>query len=211
MPKVINGTILAKDCRRLPTEAFFVDTNIIIKYKDPFGSSLNNPKEEKLNQGISDLLDRIKSAGKKSYTSLSVALEYFKYIQVTSYILYKKSRFDEKNISWSLKDFKNLRKNGGEFKEYWESYLKVFKNTFKKNFVIIDKYLNTEEIMEDFLGENIDFGDHLLYKVSKQLSTISCIFTDDSDFYRINDGNLFLITFNNTILKEADSDSNLLF
>lgn len=65
--------------------------------------------------------------------------------------------------------------------------------------------------MEDFEGGNIDFGDHLLYKVAKQFSLISCIFTDDSDFYRINDDNLYLITFNNTILKEAESDSNLLF
>ena len=211
MPKVINGTILAKDCKRLPMEAFFVDTNIIIKYKDPFSSSLHNPQEEKLSLEISDLLNRIKSAGKKSYTTFSVVMEYFKYIQVTSYILYKKSRFGEKNISWNLKDIKNLRKNDSDFKEYWEIYLKAFKNPFKKNFVIIDKHLDAKEIMEDFLGGNIDFGDHLLYKVSKQLSPISCIFTNDSDFYKINDDDLYLITFNNTIPEEAKSDSNLLF
>lgn len=76
MPKVIDGDTLIKDFKRLPTEAFFVDTNIIIDFKDPFSATYKNTIKEKVNNKITQLLSTLKSAGIKSYTTFSVALEF---------------------------------------------------------------------------------------------------------------------------------------
>jgi hypothetical protein len=90
MPKVINGESLLLDCKRLPTEAFFVDTNIIIMFKDPFSAAYRNHENEKLNNKTTDLILTLKNAGKKSFTTFSVALEYYKHIQVGAYIVFNK-------------------------------------------------------------------------------------------------------------------------
>lgn len=63
-------------------EAFFVDTNIIIAFEDPFGRSIDNPSIAKRNEEISRIVLYLKSLTFKGYTTITVALEYYKHIQV---------------------------------------------------------------------------------------------------------------------------------
>ncbi len=210
MPKVIDGDTLIKDFKRLPTEAFFVDTNIIIDFKDPFSATYKNTIKEKVNNQITQLLSTLKSAGIKSYTTFSVALEYYKYIQVNAYKVYKTRSSRGENLQFNPEDFKALRENDLQFISFWGNYMESFKKTFRKNFKIIDKLFDAEIILDDFKGTNYDFGDHLLYESAKTDLKHNCIFTNDSDFYSIDDDNLYFITFNNKIINNAKTDSNLL-
>jgi hypothetical protein len=93
---------------------------------------------------------------------------------------------------------------------FWKRHIKDFKKIFRKNFQIIDVPMEPMKVLEEFKGEDIDFGDHMLYETFKSNLGINCIFTHDSDFYNINDDKLNLITFNKNIIAQAESDSNLI-
>lgn len=209
MPTVIDGDLLLKNIKRLPSEAFFVDTNIIIAYKDPFAAALKKSSLEKYNDKVSELLDKLKSAGFKAYSSLSVVLEYYKYIQVNSYKVYKYSSTGDETLSFDSEDFKKMKRSDTRFISAWKIYLESFKKPFIKNIIILDKTLIPKDIFVTFEGTKIDFGDHLLYEVAKLYPKYKCIFTNDSDFYSIDDDNLFIITFNGSMISKAKTDKKM--
>lgn len=208
MPQVIDGDSLLKNIKGLPSEAFFVDTNIVIAYKDPFSASYKNPTLEKLNNSVTELLNCLKTDF-KSYTTFSVALEYYKHIQVNSYKIYKCGISKKPSVPFNPEDFKNLKENDLTFLAAWELYVKEFKKPFKKNFVILDKPLIAKDVFDTFEGTKIDFGDHLLYEIVKTFPKYKCIFTNDSDFYSIEDDDLFIITFNSRIISKARTEMKL--
>ncbi|MFA7361771.1 MAG: hypothetical protein WC139_12120 [Candidatus Kapaibacterium sp.] len=209
MPQVIDGDSLLKNIKGLPTEAFFVDTNIVIAYKDPFAAALKNPSLEKYNDKVSELLDKLKSEGFKAYSTLSVVLEYYKYIQVNFYKVYKSSATGKETFSLDSEDFKKLKTNDSDFITKWKIYLESFKKPFKKNIIIIDKTLIPKNVLDSFEGTKIDFGDHLLYEIVKTYPKYKCIFTNDLDFYSIDDDDLYIITFNKGIIRKAKTDKKL--
>lgn len=208
MPTVIDGDSLLKNVKRLPSEAFFVDTNVIIAYKDPFSASYKNPTLENSNKKVTELLNSLKT-DYKSYTTFSVALEYYKHIQVNSYKVFKSRISKNSTIQFDSDDFKNLKENDLNFLVVWELNLKGFKKTFMKNFEILDKPLIAKDLLVSFEGTKIDFGDHLLYEVVKLFPKYKCIFTNDSDFYSINDDDLYIITFNKEVIRKAKTAKKL--
>lgn len=201
MAQVIDALDLVSNQKRLPTEAFFVDTNIIINYKDPFGSSYKDKRFEKLNEDTTEVLVHLKSLY-KAFTTLSVSQEYYKYIQINSYKLYKQTK------EFKLQDFKKLRETDISFMNIWEKYLKQFKTVFTKNFKIIDKEFNGEDIIIEFKGSLADFGDHLLFYTMKYEGVNKCIFSNDSDFYSYTD-DFFLLTLNKNIINLAKQDKKI--
>lgn len=210
MPIVIDGDTLSKNVKRLPKEAFFIDTNILISFKDPFAASYKNASKEKLNSKYTELLLLLKSTGFNSYTTFSVALEFYKYVQVNSYIIYKSGLSKNSSIKFDTSDFKKLREVDQQFMTTWDLQIKSFNKLFSKNFIIIDESMNPKIVLSEFLGSQIDFGDHLLYEVVKLYPKYKCIFTNDSDFYSIDDDDLHIITFNKNMITQAKSDDNLL-
>ncbi len=56
MALIIDALDTVKNKRRLPTEAFFVDTNIIINFKDPFGASYKDKNFQKINEDTTNVL-----------------------------------------------------------------------------------------------------------------------------------------------------------
>lgn len=210
MPQVIDGDSLLKNIKGLPTEAFFVDTNIVIAYKDPFATALKNPSLEKYNNKVSELIERLKSEGFKAYSTFSVALEYYKFIQVNYYKIYKNSASGKEILAFNSEDFKKLKTNDSDFITKWKIYFESFKKPFKKNIIILDKALIAIDVLASFDGTKIDFGDHLLYEVVKLYPKYKCIFTNDSDFYSIDDDDLHIITFNKGIISKAKIDKKLI-
>lgn len=209
MPKVIDGDSLLKNIKGLPTEAFFVDTNIIIAYRDPISASYKNTALENLNVKTTELIRKLISANIKSYTTFAVAAEYYKHIQVNSYAVYKRSISQKKFVSFDSDDFKDLKENDLTFLVMWERYVNEFKRPFKKTIEILDNPLKPVNILDSFEGTKIDFGDHLLYEIVRTYPKYKCIFTNDLDFYSIDDDDLYIITFNKRIIRKAKTDKKL--
>jgi hypothetical protein len=194
MAKVINALDLVRNKKRLPTEAFFVDTNIMIGFVDPFSRSISDPVRQTLNENLTEVIKALKSQGIKGYTTTSVALEYYKYIQTGFYkIEISKNRLD-------VEDFKRLRDTNVDFIVRWDNQLKVFKRNFSKAFPLFDIALSSMEAATDFEGSKVDFGDHLLFKAVTSIEErLRCIFTNDADFLAYPD-DFYLLTTNMRII-----------
>jgi len=207
MAIVIDAKDILDNKKELPTEAFFVDTNIVIDFKDPFGISSTNKKDEERIQLIQSIMHDIRSRLQATpYSTTDTALEYYKHIQNKTVSLYKDiNKIDR----LSFHDLKKLRKNDHHFRAAWENQMKVFVKTFKRTFPIFGKPILVDNILSDFKFEEMDFGDHLLYKtVNNCESEYRCIFSNDADFYSISD-EIFLLTTNPRVIQQAVNDGKL--
>ncbi|NLT51952.1 MAG: hypothetical protein GXX85_13670 [Ignavibacteria bacterium] len=205
MPYVIDVKDVLDKRKKLPTEAFFVDTNIIIFFKDPFGLAGTKANLKETIETIQESIDYLKSIA-KTYSTLSVAQEYYKHIQHNTVKFYKnKFEIDGSKAS----DFKSLRKNNPGFQEEWQLRIKDFKKIFRKNFEIYNSQINPVEAINSFDQNNVDLGDWLLYKTVMSCDDkMKCIFTDDADFYSLP-GEFYLLTANQKILELAINDRKL--
>jgi len=202
MAIVIDAESLLEDKKRLPTEAFFVDTNIIIDYADPFGDSTTYPSLEKRNILITKVLNRVKSQH-KCFSTITVTIEYYKHIQVNFYNLHtQEKKFDNEH-------FKELRNNDVEFIERWEVQMKKFKRLFQKNFPLYSSHIPVSELWDTYKPSEVDFGDHTLYAtIMASAENYKCVFSNDSDFYTFSD-ELYLLTTNNKLIKRARDDNKI--
>lgn len=204
MAIVIDGLALIKNKKRLPTEAFFVDTNIVVAFKDPFGQSNVDAYIQQRNEQIAGVISYLKSGGIMGYSTITIALEYYKYIQVGFFNIQTDSkRFD-------LERFKELRDSDPEFMIRWHHQISVFKKVFKKNFPLFEASPPLERLVTTFEGGKADFGDHILFhSVMSCQSDLRCIFSNDADFYTYSD-ELYLLTTNREIIHIAKAESKLL-
>lgn len=189
-------------------EAIFVDTQIIIFYKDPFGLSYNDSTMNLLNQNSTEVIEHLKSIGIKAYTTLMVASEYYKHLQVNSYRKYKTAKGHKEIDKFDSDDFKNLRDTNIDFMIQWNILMKQFIRIFSKNFKLYDKEFDTEYIIKNFNGEQLDFGDHLLYQHMKSEGKNYYILSNDIDFYNLPD-DFYLLTLNNKIISKARTEKKL--
>ncbi len=202
MAIVIDSNDLTIKKKKLPTEAFFVDTNIIILYKDPFSISLNKPELSSISEKISKSISYLKSLH-KSYSTIYSAFEYYKHIQHHFYT----SQTGEKFLD--TMNFKRLKIESTDFKNGWEYHIKAFKKVFYKNFLIFDSKENKSDLIYNFDSESMDFGDYVIWKaVESCQKSFHCIFSNDSDLYNISDG-IYLLTTNSKIIAEAKKDGKL--
>lgn len=202
MAIVIDALKLVRDKKGLPTEAFFVDTNIVIDYTDPFGQSLDLHSLARRNERITEALSYLKSRNNVAYGSVGVALEYYKHIQVGFYQVHTGAKFNSD-------DFKQLRDNDIDFMNRWDGQMKAFKRVFTKNFPLYDSPTSFTELLPDFQGSSCDFGDHLLFATVMQRDPkMRSVFSNDMDFYSFPDS-LFLLTTNQKLVQIAEGDKKL--
>jgi hypothetical protein len=199
MPSVITPDDFILNKQSLSLEGFFVDTQIIIYYQDPFGKSAFENLKVRYEE-VQASIHKLKSSSLKAYSTIPVLFEYYKHIQINSYMLYlEKSKFDDR-------DFKNQKKNNFDFALQWESQMKLFKKTFLRTFPIYDFNINGNDLLNNFDFMNLDFGDHfLVYIVQNADKRLKAIFSNDSDFYSIPDDN-FLITTNPAVIKQSKQE-----
>lgn len=197
MAIVIDALKLVRDKKRLPTEAFFVDTNIVVAYLDPFSQSSFDTQLEKSNVELREIIPALKGSGVKPFSTLSIALEFYKYVQVTFYKIESgKDKFD-------LGDFKEHRDNDIDFMTRWDNQIKVFQRTFVKTFPLYIHPALSPDVIKSFKGSRYDFGDPLISSVVFQCAEkMCCIFSNDSDFLAFSD-ELFLLTSNKKIIEAA--------
>lgn len=201
MAIVIDAVQLVRDKKRLPKEAFFVDTNVVLDYVDPFSRSLELDSVARPNARVREVMSYLKSH-QRVYSTVGVALEYYKHIQVGFYQVQTGKIFQ-------ADDFKMLRNNDVEFINRWDGQIKAFKKVFTKNFPLYDAQVPVAELVSDFQGGACDFGDHVLCKSVLQCDDkLRCIFSNDSDFYSFPD-NLLLLTTSQSIIKQAREHGNL--
>lgn len=201
MAIVIDASDVLTNKKSLPIEGFFVDTNIIISYKDPFGASLNNISATQYNNNITSFLSRPNSSGVKGYSTLSVAIELYKFIQIGYY----GTQFP--NLRFEQKTFKELKKSNESFRNGLQTYFNIFKKIFKKDFPLSSINSSGLDYISDFDVIKSDFGDHALLKaVLAHDKKLHGIFTGDSDFYNYSE-DFYLITFNKSIIKMAEKDN----
>ena len=202
MAIVIDALDVVRNKKRLPVEAFFVDTNVVIAFADPFSRSLD-PKLAVKNAEITEALHVIKSLGYKSCALTVVVFEYYKHIQVGYYL--KHTQAD----SFDLKEFKKLRESDQTFQQGRGAHLKKMQRLFTRNFPVLSEKIDPEETVRTFEGMKADFGDYVLFKAVIQCDPkMHCIFSNDSDFYSFPD-ELFLLTTQNKMLQIASREKKL--
>jgi hypothetical protein len=201
MATVIDALEIVQKNKKLPCEAFFVDTNIIVYYKDLFGESLTNVSIQPIVNDVSGTFPILKSKY-KSYCTLSVAIEFYKHIQINFYQKFLNKRFD-------TEDFKKQRESNIAFFDGWDLQIKQFKKVFRKEIEVHLEALPEADIIESFEGSKVDFGDHAIYKTLMRCEkNLRCVFTHDSDFYSYQN-DFYLLTCNPSIIREARKDGKL--
>ncbi|MBU0559949.1 MAG: hypothetical protein KJ799_03790 [Bacteroidetes bacterium] len=202
MPKVINAENLIQQKEKLPTEAFFVDTNTIVYLNDPFGESESDGLVTELNPKLSRLYNYLANHH-KCYCTIEIAFEYYHHIKYGTMKNFKKLR---NNIEYS--DFKKLRKTDTEFHDIWNQRIRKFKRAFEKRFVLYNSHVDLEKLIISYKSEN-DFVDHLFYSSVISLpDQFRCILTYDEDFYNYAE-DFYLLTFNPKIISLAKRDDKL--
>jgi hypothetical protein len=203
MALVIDAIDLTNRKVKLPTEAFLVDTNIIIDFKDPFGISSVDPRYAITNAEIVQVVQYLKSHH-TCFTTISVMMEYYKHIQYNHYI---REMIAQK---FDANDFKIQRAKNANFKFGWELYLKDLKRLFKRNFQIYNPEIEILDLINTFDGSIVDIGDHILYKYSLiKTMKINSIFSRDKDFYSLPD-DFYFITTNKDIIALAQRERKLI-
>lgn len=200
MPIVITPEDFILYKQSLKFEGFFVDTQIIIYNQDPFGKSTLSQNLKTKYEEVQTTIHKLKSSSLKAYSSLPVLFEYYKHIQINSYMLFlTKNKFDDQ-------DFKYQKKNNSGFTSQWESQMKLFKRIFLRSFPVFDYNINGDILINNFNFMNMDFGDHFLsHIVSKVDKKVKAIFSNDSDFYSLQD-DIFLITTNSLVISQAKQE-----
>lgn len=190
MAQIVAIDEILKPTPKYPIQNILVDTNIIINYENPFGWI-----HASLNVKIVQYLNQLKSHYSVNST-LVTALEYFKYIQHGYYNIFVKTHngYFEK---YTTREFKKLRLHNKEFADGWDLHLKAFKRTFRKHFPpfdISDIKIYVEDVIENFDGTKVDFGDEILYQYASTLK-FPFIITMDRDFTNYPDKlNILLIS-----------------
>jgi len=173
----INIDDILKPSPNYPIQNILIDTSTIINYEDPFGWI-----DPKLNETTVRYLEKLKSQYKVNSTLLT-ASEYFKHIQVGSYNIFTKTQpgyFE----SYSTIEFKKLRRRNTDFANTWNLRLKKFKITLKKHFPPFDienDKIYSLNLLDNFNGAEVDFGDEVLYRYSLK-TDFPLIITSDRDF-----------------------------
>lgn len=203
MTLVIDGLQLVRFKRRLPKEAFFVDTNVVIDSIDPFGRALEVPSVVKRNEKITEVLGKLKGQGFPYYTTIGVVAEYYKHIQIGFYLTETRKKIFDGT------DFKRLRDSDVDFMDRWGFWMDEIKKTFKKKFPLYDVSPDAIMTLSTFEGGRADFGDHLLFEsIMAAPESMRCVFSNDSDFYSFPD-DLYLLTTNAEIIRSAKQDGKL--
>jgi hypothetical protein len=186
-------------CNQIGCKAFFVDTNVLIDFKDPFGRSIEQREQQK-QESIVDAINSLKSIGIASYSTLSVAIEYYKYIQVSSYkIATEQQKFDTLS-------FKRLRAADTNFADQWALRIKQSRELFGRKFTLYSG-LPSSLAITDF-KDDADFGDFALYDSVRHAERAhQFIFSNDADFYTFPDG--CLLTVNTSVIEKARADGLL--
>lgn len=187
---------------KLPTEAFFVDTNIIILYKDPFSTSLKNDELSRISEKVSFVTEYLK-ANYKAYSTIYSAIEYYKHLQHNYFTIQTGDKF------LNTSKFKKLKTENEIFKDGWRRHMDLFRKVFYKNFPIINTGEDKSNLIYQFDSEVMDFGDYAIWKaVASYKDTYRCIFSNDSDLYNISD-DFYLLTTNPRIITVAQSNGKL--
>jgi hypothetical protein len=202
MAIVLDALELVHDKKRLPTEAFFVDTNIVLDYADPFGRSLDRDSFARRNAEAREIIHWLKSQHHQAFSTISVALEFYKVIQVGFYqIFVDKTSLKVTPTRFDPEHFKRLRKSDVDFIERWNLQLRGFRRAFTKWFPVFHPQFEVSRLMQDFDGSQVDFGDHVLHLlVLASGEKRKCVFSNDADFASYPD-DFYLLTTNPTILK----------
>lgn len=203
MAVVIDAIDVVKNKKRLPVEAFFVDTNVIIDYLDPFSRSLEDRKMAKRNETVREVVGLLRNTGVRGFSTITVALEYYKHLQVGFYRAFlPAAKFDPD-------DFKDRREKDPAFIQAWEGQLGVFKKSITKTFPLQPPTIQVEDLMKSFNGTVADFGDFALSNdVLHRQRERWCIFSNDADFYSFPD-DLFLLTTFDKMIKRACDEGKL--
>lgn len=204
MPFVIDAKYYMQNKKKLPVEAFFVDTNVIIEFLDPFSRSASNSYYQKRNEELYNNLHYFRSIGYKNYSTVVSCIEYYKHIQWNMFRI----RFPQEQ--YSTREFKRKLTIDNTFNPAWESQLKVFNKAFERHFPLHESSLDQSKLIGDFSGMNVDYGDYVIYKiVSTQKKEQCAVFSNDHDFYNFpND--FILITIEDKIIEQAEKDGKLL-
>lgn len=173
----INIQDILKPTSKYPLQRILVDTNVIINYENPFAFV-----QPILNTKTVDYLNQLKSHYQVNST-LVTALEFFKYVQVGTYNVFTKTQPGHYE-DFSTLAFKKLRRISADFTDHWNLRLKAFRRTFQKHFPPYDvtgAVLFTSDLIANFDGSNVDFGDELLFRYSLE-TEFPLILTSDKDF-----------------------------
>jgi hypothetical protein len=185
-------------CTNIGCTAFFVDTNVLIDFKDPLGRALEK-RDIQRQELIANAISALKSNGILSFSTLTVAIEYYKHLQVSFYQTYFNQKFTTPN-------FKQLRDNDVGFADGWNKHIKKFKEVFGRKFPIYGE-IKTNVAIAD-MTEEVDFGDFALYDAVRSLSPPHrFIFSNDSDFYSFSE--ITLLTINPNVIEKAREEDKL--
>lgn len=155
-----------------------------------------------MNEALKEIIPFLKSTEHTSYSTLSVAIEYYKHIQVNFYQIQTGAKYDPR-------DFKKRRDEDVDFMNLWDSQVSAFNKLFRRTFPLVNSS-EAADILADFKGSEVDFGDHALYKsVMNRSESERCIFSNDIDFYKFPD-NIHLVTLNNTTIELAKKDGKMI-
>ena len=203
MATVIDVASYVELKRRLPVEAFFIDTNIVIAAIDPFGASLDEPYKTKYTE-IQPVLQMLRSAQQvKCFYSSIVAWEYYSHIR---WMFFKTQN---QGVKFSTGQFKALREASAEFLHGWEGQLKAFNKAFGKRFVFFEPSAYSKDWFKAYSGTEVDLGDAMIvHQVMGASESQRCVFSNDGDFLKF-DEQFYLLTTNRKIIEDARKKGNL--
>jgi hypothetical protein len=203
MPKVIDALDFMNKKKKLPTEAFFVDTNVIIDYKDPLAFSNLNDRYRKRHEDITSCIQFFRSIQHKMFTTLICAVEYYKILQRRFYMKM------EDTDDFDNYKFKTLKETNPDFLNAWITQAGAFRLLFKKKIPVIDNAVAENELVSSFQTFSWDFPDYSIYSIMKLADkSFHTMFSNDKDFYFFPD-DFYLLTTNNEIIDTARNDGKL--
>lgn len=202
MPKVISAENLLQQKERLPTEAFFVDTNTIVYLVDPFGESQSDGLVAELNPKLERLHNYLRN-NHRCYCTVEIAFEYYHHIKYGTMKNFRKLKSEV-----NYKDFKKVRRTEIDFQDIWNKRIRKFKRVFEKRFALFNTNVDLVELIKSYNSEN-DFIDHLFYNSIVSLENkYRCILTHDEDFYNYPE-DFYLLTYNQNVISNAENDGRL--
>ncbi len=141
----------------------------------------------------------LRVTGILTFSTLTVAIEYYKYLQVNFYQTYFNQQFSTLN-------FKQLRNSDVGFADGWNKHIKKFKEIFGRKFPVYTETQTSVPIAD--MTEEVDFGDFALYDAVRRLPPAHrFIFSNDSDFYSFSD--ITLLTVNPSVIEKAREEGRL--
>ncbi|MBL7975197.1 MAG: hypothetical protein JNJ85_09810 [Candidatus Kapabacteria bacterium] len=201
--QVLSAESFVQKCKELRKEALFVDTNIIIQWKDPLGTaSSQNTIATNLNVELTKSVTDLKDKQLKIYSTLSTAIEYFWFVRYHYFMRELKGK-----LKFDTREFKRLKKDDSSFALGWQQQMKNLKKVFITNFPIYTQTLD-KTFLFGFteISLDIDFGDYTIFQTVLQAPPEHrVLFSNDSDYLACHDKDFLLITTSAFILKESES------